>query len=130
MELIREILPYAVSVITALIAYFKSKKEYKVELEKLEKLHKNELEMLVKQHDIDIDNLKEKHKLEMESKEKDYKHEIEMQKLKSQTAIDEKTKEQEGNVLYGLMGDVFKDVITGKISKKQLEDLASQFPKK
>lgn len=129
MEIIREVLPYAVSVITAVIAYLKSKKEYKNELETLETNHKNELEKLMKQHDINIDNLKEKHKLEMESKEKDYKHEIEMQKLKSQTAIDEKTKEQEGNVLYELVGDVFKDVITGKISKKQLEDLAKQFPK-
>ena len=126
MELIKEILPYAVSVITALIAYLKLKKEYKIELEKLEKIHRNELEVLVKQHDIDIDNLKEKHKLEMESKEKDHHHEIEMQKLKSQTAIDEKTKEQEGNVLYGLMSDV----ITGKISRKQLDNLVKQFQNK
>ena len=102
----------------------------KLELEKLEKNHRNDLEKLLKQHEIDIDNLKEKHRLEMESKEKDYSHEIEMQKLKSQSAIDEKSKELEGSALYGVVGDMFKDIVTGKISKSQIEELQKQFPKK
>ena len=36
-------------------------------------------------------------------KDKEYKHEIEMQKLKSQSKIDEKRKTLAGNVLYGVM---------------------------
>ena len=63
-------------------------------------------------------------------KDKEYKHEIEMQKLKSQSTIDEKNKELESNVLYGVMGDVFKDVISGKISLEQLEKLQKKFPSK
>lgn len=50
-------------------------------------------------------------------KDKEYKHEIEMQKLKSQSTIEEKNKELEGNVLYGIMGDVFKDFVSGIITK-------------
>ena len=50
-----------------------------------------------------------------------------MQKLKSQSTIDEKNKELEGNVLYGVMGDVFKDVISGKILLEQLERLQKKF---
>ncbi len=52
----------------------------------------------------------------MEMKDKEYKHEIEMQKLKSQSTIEEKNKELEGNVLYGIMGDVFKDFVSGIIT--------------
>lgn len=63
-------------------------------------------------------------------KDKEYKHEIEMQKLKSQSTIDEKNNELEGNVLYGVMVDVFKDVISGKISLEQLEKLQKKFPSK
>lgn len=63
-------------------------------------------------------------------RDKEYKHEIEMQKLKSQSAIDEKSKEIEGNVLYGVMGYAFKDVINGKISLEQLERLQKKFPSK
>lgn len=130
MEYVKIFLPYIVSVFTAWLAYKEATKRYKLELEKLEKSHKNDLEKLLKQHEIDIDNLKEKHKLEMESKEKDYNHEIEMQRLKSKSSIDEKNKELEGNALYGVMGDIFKDVLSGKITKSQLDKLQRQFPKK
>lgn len=51
-----------------------------------------------------------------------------MQKLKRQSNIEEKNKELEGNALYGVMGDVFKDLISGKITKSQLEKLKKQFP--
>ena len=66
----------------------------------------------------------------MKIKDKEYKHEIEMQKLKIQSTIDEKSKKLAGNVLYGVMGDVFKDVISGKISPEQLERLQKKFPSK
>lgn len=127
-KIIKTILPYVISVITAWLSYKEATKKTKLELDKIEKDHKNDLEKLIKQHEIDIENLKEKHNLEMESKDKDYKHEIEMQKLKSQTSIDEKTKELEGNALYGVMGDVFKGIFSGEITKEQLENLQKQFP--
>ena len=60
-------------------------------------------------------------------KDKEYKHEIEMQKLKNQSTIDEKSKKLAGNVLYGVMGDIFKDVISGKTSPEQLERLQKKF---
>ena len=125
MEYVKNFLPYVVSIFTAQLAYKEATKKYK--LDKLERNHKNELEKLLKQHEIDIENLKEKHKLEMEMKDKEYKHEIEMQKLKSQSTIDEKSKTLAGNVLYGVMGDVFKDVISGKILLEQLERLQKKF---
>jgi len=130
MEYVKIILPYLVSIFTAWLAYREATKKYKLELDKLEKSHKNDLEKLLKQHEINIDNLKEKHKLEMEMKEKEYNHEIEMQKLKSKSSIDEKSNELQGNILYGILGDVFKDVISGKITKEQLEKLQKQFPNK
>lgn len=130
MEYVKTFLPYIVSIFTAWLAYKEATKKYKLELEKLEKNHKNDLEKLLKQHEIDIENLKEKHKLEMEMKDKEYKHEIEMQKLKSQSTIDEKNKELEGNALYGIMGDVFKDMLNGKITPEQIEKLQKKFPQK
>lgn len=128
MEYVKSFLPYLVSIFTAWLAYREATKKYKLELDKLEQNHKNDLEKLMKQHEIDIENLKEKHKLEIEIKDKEYQHEIEMQKLKSQSNIEEKNKELEGNALYGVMGDVFKDLISGKITKSQLEKLQKQFP--
>lgn len=38
-----------------------------------------------------------------------------------------KNKELEGNGLYGIMRDVFKDLVSGKITKSQLEKLQKQF---
>ena len=63
----------------------------------------------------------------MELKYKEYKHEIEMQKLKSQSTIEEKNKELEGNVLYGIMGDVFKDFVSGIITKLSAQLLCTLY---
>ena len=73
MEFMKNIAPYIVSIITAIIAYCQAKKGFKVEIEKLETQHKNDLETLVKQHEIDIENLKQKHEMEKELKEKESK---------------------------------------------------------
>lgn len=130
MEILKDIAPYIVSIITALIAYNQAKKGFKLEIEKLETQHKNELETLVKQHEIDIENLKQKHEMEKELKEQEYKHEIEMQKLKSETAIKEKNEELMGNAMSSVMGNVFNDVLTGKITAQGLKKLSEQFPNK
>ena len=63
----------------------------------------------------------------MEMKDKEYKHEIEMQKLKSQSTIEEKNKELEGNVLYGIMGDVFKNFVSGISTKLSAQLLCTSF---
>lgn len=130
MEIIKSIAPYIVSIVTAVIAYCQAKKGFKVEIEKLETQHKNELETLVKQHEIDIESLKQKHEMEKELKEKEYQHEIEMQKLKSETAIKEKNEELMGNAMSSAMGNVFNDVLSGKITPQDLDKLAKQFPNK
>ena len=130
MEFIKNIAPYIVSIITAIRAYCQAKKGFKVEIQKLETQHKNDLETLVKQHEIDIESLKQKHEMETELKEKEYQHEIDMQKLKSETAIKEKNEELMGNAMSSVMGSVFGDMLSGKISPKDLERLAKQFPQK
>ena len=130
MEFMKNIAPYIVSIITAIIAYCQAKKGFKVEIEKLETQHKNDLETLVKQHEIDIESLKQKHEMEKELKEQEYKHEIEMQKLKSETAIKEKNEELMGNAMSSVMRNVFNDVLTGKITAQDLKKLSEQFPNK
>ncbi len=76
---------------------------------------------MVKQHEIDIESLKQKHEMEKELKEKEYQHEIDMQKLKSETAIKEKNEELMGNAMSSVMESVFDDMLSGKISLKDLE---------
>ena len=77
----------------------------------------------------DIEDLKEKHRLEMEAKDKEYQHEKEMLELKSKVTIDEKNQEVMNSALSGIMGGIFSDVISGKISPEQINDLAKKFPK-
>ena len=59
--------------------------------------------------------------MEKELKEQEYKHEIEMQKLKSETAIKEKNEELMGNAISSVMENVFNDVLTGKITARDLK---------
>lgn len=130
MEWIKELAPYIVSIITAWIAYTQAKKGFKVEIDKIETQHKNELETLVKRHEIDIESLKQKHEMEKELKEKQYQHEIEMQRLKSETAIKEKNEELMGNAMSSVVGNVFQDILNGKMSAQDLEKISRQFPNK
>ena len=123
MQAIKEIAPYAVSIITALITYFQVTKKCKVELKKMQKSHENEIEKLMKQHEIDIENEKEKHKLEMESRDKEHDHEMELLRLKSETAIEEKKKEIENNTTYGLVGAMFSNMVSGDITPEKIETL-------
>ena len=130
LKVVKELAPYIVSLLTAFFAYKQSLKGFKNELKKLENEHKNDLEKLNTQHTIDIENLKQKHQMELEVKEKDHKHEIEMQKLKSESIINEKNQEMMGNAMTGVIGSVFQDMLTGKISAEDLEKFSKQFSKK
>ena len=134
MDIVKELAPYLVSIIvavlTSVIAYVQAKKGFKVELEKLEKQHKNDLETLVKQHEINIEALKEKHKMEKEIKEQEHNHTMELQKLKTEGNINEKSQEYMNSALSSVMGNIFQDVLTGKVKPEDLEKLANKFPKK
>ena len=129
MNIIKEILPYAVSIIASIITYVQAKKKLTQELEIVKTNNKHEIEKLMQQHKINIKDLKEKHRLEMEAKDKEYQHEKEMLELKSKVTIDEKNQEVMNSALSGIMGGIFSDVISGKISPEQINDLSKKFPK-
>jgi hypothetical protein len=129
MNIIKEILPYAVSIIASIITYVQAKKKLTQELEIVKTNNKHEIEKLIQQHKINIEDLKEKHRLEMEAKDKEYQHEKEMLELKSKVTIDEKNQEVMNSALSGIMGGIFSDVISGKISPEQINDLSKKFPK-
>lgn len=129
MNIIKEILPYAVSIIASIITYVQAKKKLTQELEIVKTNNKHEIEKLMQQHKINIEDLKEKHRLEMEAKDKEYQHEKEMLELKSKVTIDEKNQEVMNSALSGIMGGIFSDVISGKISPQQINDLSKKFPK-
>lgn len=129
MNIIKEILPYAVSIIASIITYVQAKKKLTQELEIVKTNNKHEIEKLMQQHKINIEDLKEKHRLEMEAKDKEYQHEKEMLELKSKVTIDEKNQEVMNSALSGIMGRIFSDVISGKISPEQINDLSKKFPK-
>lgn len=129
MNIIKEILPYAVSIIASIITYVQAKKKLTQELEIVKTNNKHEIEKLMQQHKINIEDLKEKHRLEMEAKDKEYQHEKEMLELKSKVTIDEKNQEVMNSALSGIMGGIFSDVISGKISPEQINDLSKKFSK-
>ena len=93
LNIIKELLPYVVSVTASIVTYFQAKKKLTQELEIVKNDNKHEIEKLMQQHKINIEDLKEKHRLEMEAKDKEYQHEKEMLELKSKVTMDEKNQE-------------------------------------
>lgn len=75
LNIVNELLPYAVSIISSIIAYNKAKRKLNQELEIVKTNNKHEIEKLMQQHKINIENLKEKHRLEMKARDKEYMHE-------------------------------------------------------
>lgn len=129
-NILQEIAPYAVSIVASIITYIQAKKKLSQELEIVKTNNEHEIEKLIKQHNINIEDLKEKHRLEMELKEKEYQHEKEMLELKSKVAIDEKNQEVINNAMSGIAGGLFKDIISGKITPEQINELSKKFPNK
>ena len=76
----RDILPYAVSILTAFIAavssVFISKRETKTEIEKL-----------IKQHEFDLETEREKHMHELEKQELEHKHQMDMLKIEAENKL-------------------------------------------
>ena len=130
LDIIKELLPYAVSVIASIITYIQAKKKLTQELEIVKTNNKHEIEKLMQQHKINIEDLKEKHRLEMEAKDKEYSHEKEMTELKSRVAINEKSQEVMNEAMSGVVEGVFKDILSGKITPEQINDLSKKFPNK
>ena len=130
LDIIKELLPYAVSIIASIITYIQAKKKLTQELEIVKTNNKHEIEKLMQQHKINIEDLKEKHRLEMEAKDKEYAHEKEMTELKSKVAINEKSQEVMNGAMSGVVEGVFKDILSGKITPEQINDLSKKFPNK
>lgn len=130
LNIIKELLPYIVSIIASVIAYFQAKKKLTQELEIVKTNNEHEIDKLIKEHKINIEDLKEKHRLEMEAKEKEYLHEKEMTELKSKVLINEKSQEVMNGALSGIAEGLFKDILNGKITPDQINDLAKKFPQK
>ncbi|MDD2627942.1 MAG: hypothetical protein PHR25_03350 [Clostridia bacterium] len=132
MGILKEFMPYIVPTLTAIISgawsYMASKKKFKSELQIVNTNNVHEINKLMKQHEIEINNLKEKHLLELETKEKEYKHEKEMQELKTKNSIDERNQITIGNTMSAIVGDIFKDILTGKITSQDIEKISKQFP--
>ncbi len=130
LDIIKELLPYVVSIIASIITYIQAKKKLTQELEIVKTNNKHEIEKLMQQHKINIEDLKEKHRLEMEAKDKDYAHEKEMTELKSKVTINEKSQEVMNGAMSGVVEGLFKDILSGKITPEQINDLSKKFPSK
>lgn len=96
MDIVKEIAPYLVSIITALFAYIGANKKSKADLKIVQENNQHEIDKLMKQHDVDIENIKEKHKLEMEMKDKEQRFEIEKMEQKTKLSLMEKADDQYG----------------------------------
>ena len=128
MEKLIQLMPYIVSIVTAVISgvssYCLSRRKFKNELETIKLNNEHEINKLMEQHKVDIENLKEKHKLELERKEIDYMHEKEIMKLKSDITIVENTQK----AMSGVIATTAKDIIDGKISPEKIKELQQYFP--
>ena len=127
MNIIKEILPYAVSIIASIITYAQANKKLTQELKIVKTNNTHEIGKLKQQHKINIDNLTEKHRLEMEAKDKKYQHEKEILELKSKATIEEKNQEVMNNAMSQCMSDLLSDLISGKTSLEQINELIKKF---
>lgn len=128
-EIIKEILPYVVTIIASLITYFQAKKKLTQELEIVKTNNQHEIEKLIQQHKINIEDIKEKYKLEMAAKEKEYSHEKEIIELKSKVNMDEKNQEVMNSAMYGITVDIFQKILSGAVTPEQIQELTKKFPK-
>ena len=129
-NILKELAPYAVSIIASIITYVQAKKKLSQELEIVKTNNKHEIEKLMQQHKINIEDLKEKHRLEMEAKDKEYIHEKEMTELKSKMVINEKSQEVMNGAMSGVVEGIFKDILSGKITPEQINALSKKFSNK
>jgi|GEM_PF-918244 len=132
--MLKELAPYLVSIITALAsgigAYFMSGKKFKQELQTLKTNNELDINKLIKQHEINIEAIKEKHKLEMDAKEREHKYNLEILQEKAKNEILIKQKELEGSAMYGSMGKIMENAVSGNTDGiLNLINLKKQFSK-
>lgn len=100
----KELLPYIVSVlvavITGFISYITSRVKAKTDIRTLQEQNKHELERLMHQHALDIESLEKQHKFEIDRLELEHKHNMEY-----------KQKEQESSILNGVLQSTFSEVL-------------------
>lgn len=79
-ENVKDIMPYVVSVLGALIAAISS-----VMISRKET--KGEIEKLVKQHEMNMESEREKHKYELEKQEIEHKHQLELMQMEMENKL-------------------------------------------
>ena len=127
LEIVKNIAPYIVSIIASIITYIQAKKKLNQELEIVKTNNEHEINRLIEEHKINIEDLEKKHKLEMETKEKEYQHEKEIMELKSRTTINEKNQEMMNSAMSGVMGNIFNDILSGKLDPDKINELSKKF---
>ena len=116
--LVENILPYAVSVITALIsgicAFIAAKKQSDMALEAVKEANRHDIEKLLRQHEVDIENLKEKHRLEVERMEIDHRHQMELDGAAAQ-------KNATGEIIPSIFGSAMASPVMAAMLEEQLK---------
>lgn len=116
------ILPYAVSVVTALIsgicAFIAAKKQSDMALEAVKEANRHDMDKLLRQHEVDIENLKEKHRLEVERMEIEHQHRME---LDTAAAQNKATGEIVASLFNSAMTSPYMTAMMEERMKKEVE---------
>lgn len=120
--LVENILPYAVSVVTALIsgicAFIAAKKQSDMALEAVKEANRHDMDKLLRQHEVDIENLKEKHRLEVERMEIEHQHRME---LDTAAAQNKATGEIVASLFSSAMTSPYMTAMMEERMKKEVE---------
>ena len=114
------------AIISGLISFFISMKQFKNEIKKLETNNKHEIEKLMKQHEVDINSLKEKHKMDLEMKDKEHALKIEEIKIQNEQDIMKKEKELSNSAMYSIMEGATKDIFKELFNSKDIQEEISR----
>lgn len=116
------ILPYAVSVVTALIsgicAFIAAKKQSDMALEAVKEANRHDMDKLLRQHEVDIENLKEKHRLEVERMEIEHQYRME---LDTAAAQNKATGEIVASLFSSAMTSPYMTAMMEERMKKEVE---------
>ena len=128
-----DILPYLMSILTAVISgfatYKNATKKAQQGIKALEIQNKHDLEKLMNQHKLDIDAIKEKHSLDMEAREKEHMHKLELMQKEHENEIIRKEKELENGAKFGamkdVMGELFGGVLGSAMNTPEVQEMIS-----
>lgn len=114
------------AIISGIISFLISMKQFKNELKKVETNNKHEIDKLMKQHEIDINSLKEKHKMDLELKEKEHKLKMEEIRIQNEQDILKKEKELSDSAMYSMMEGATKDLFSGIFNSEEFKEEISK----